>query len=363
MPDAAQIEQISAAAAFREVQAQSDEFTGGRAAKSVASPSTPLLSSESAASGDREAEAEVPQEDAAQAVEPDESQAEEEVTGEAEPADLEAAGSGEGQDLLELIPPSADSELDEGYGFEESAQPAGDNGDVQALRENLARTEEELINQQQQNSYLEERIRELESELEAAGDGSVADADLANMQERLREERQAVVKQTERSDPWYSRLSIWLIGLLVAIAAVAGWLLSRRGQAAAADEAVEESLRSIQSEAEDVLRVLGDETQAEAAQAAEPETDTEPESDTEAKSDTESETGSKPTTPARKRHSGDADAELLDEDSSDPEIQLDLARAYISMGDKEAARVILEEVVSNGTEEQQEEAKKMLGIL
>jgi pilus assembly protein FimV len=57
------------------------------------------------------------------------------------------------------------------------------------------------------------------------------------------------------------------------------------------------------------------------------------------------------------------DAEVLDEESSDPEIQLDLARAYISMGDKEAARVILEEVGINGSEEQQEEAKKMLELL
>jgi pilus assembly protein FimV len=54
---------------------------------------------------------------------------------------------------------------------------------------------------------------------------------------------------------------------------------------------------------------------------------------------------------------------LLDEESSDPEIQLDLARAYISMGDKEAARVILEEVGTNGNEEQREEAKKMLSRL
>jgi FimV-like protein len=307
-----------------------------------------LLSSESAAPGDREAEAAVPQEDAPPPVEPDESLAEEEATSDAEP---EAAGSEEGQDLLELIPPSADSELDNGSGFEESAQPAEDDADAQALRETLARTEEELINQQQQNSYLEERIRELESELEAAGDGSVADADLANMQDRLRDERQAVVKQAERSEPWYSRLSIWLIGLLVVVAAVAGWLLSRRGHGAAAEEAVEESLRSIQSEAEDVLRVLGDDTRAEAAEAAAPETDSEPE------------TESEPPAPSLKRPAGEVDAELLDEDSSDPEIQLDLARAYISMGDKEAARVILEEVVSNGTEEQQAEAKKMLVIL
>jgi FimV-like protein len=57
------------------------------------------------------------------------------------------------------------------------------------------------------------------------------------------------------------------------------------------------------------------------------------------------------------------DAEVLDEESSDPEIQLDLARAYISMGDKEAARVILEEVGVHGSEEQQQEAQKMLDLL
>jgi FimV-like protein len=33
------------------------------------------------------------------------------------------------------------------------------------------------------------------------------------------------------------------------------------------------------------------------------------------------------------------------------------------MGDKEAARVILDEVGSNGTQEQREEAKKMLDLL
>ena len=59
----------------------------------------------------------------------------------------------------------------------------------------------------------------------------------------------------------------------------------------------------------------------------------------------------------------DEDAEVLDEDSADPEIQLDLARAYISMGDKEAARVILDEVIANGTDEQQAEANKMKEFL
>ena len=68
--------------------------------------------------------------------------------------------------------------------------------------------------------------------------------------------------------------------------------------------------------------------------------------------------------PAGKKFSGDdEDAHVLDEESADPEIQLDLARAYISMHDKEAARVILEEVIANGSEEQQAEAKKMKDLL
>ena len=54
---------------------------------------------------------------------------------------------------------------------------------------------------------------------------------------------------------------------------------------------------------------------------------------------------------------------MLDEDSADPEIQLDLARAYISMGDREAARVILEEVITHGNEEQKAEASKMKDFL
>jgi FimV-like protein len=222
------------------------------------------------------------------------------------------------------------------------------------LRENLARTEEELINQQQQNSYLEERIRELESELESAGQGQVADANLAKLEDRLRDERQAELQQEQDSGPWYSRLSLWLIGLLVVVAAVAGWLLSRRGQKG------EDPLRSIQSEAEDVLRVLADDTAPESAAPARAD---KPAARIKSEDEEEPESAPEQTRPAGKRVASEDDAELLDEESSDPEIQLDLARAYISMGDREAARVILEEVIGNGTEEQQAEARKMLELL
>jgi pilus assembly protein FimV len=235
-----------------------------------------------------------------------------------------------------------------------------------SLRENLARTEEELINQQQQNTYLEERIQELETELEAANQAQVPDADLANMEDRLREQRVAQAQAAEGSEPWYSHLSVWLVGLLVMIAAFVGWLISRRGRANAQEAAAEDSLRSIQDEAEDVLRVLADEpgaNEAESEDAAEIEPVPESagaDEPGEAVTD-ESEDEAEPVAPSPRGAS--EEAELLDEESSDPEIQLDLARAYISMGDKEAARVILEEVLSHGSEEQHSEAQKMLDLL
>jgi len=364
MPESAQIEQISAATAYQEVATQAEEFRGEKASRSVASSATPLLSDERAGTMDEvggasefEIEPAAPvTEDVAEA---DESAVTDDPAADVDAAVAEAAGPGESQDLLELVPPSADSELDSGYGFEEADQPIEAEANVQALRENLARTEEELVNQQQQNEYLQERIRELESQVESADDGRVADADLANMEERLRTERQAVQRPAESGSPWYSRLSSWLIGLLVAAALFTGWLLSRRGRAGDDGAEVDESLRSIKSEAEDVLRVLADDAKkadGEAAdeaagEEAQPEVDAEPED------------SAATATPGLKAVQNEGEAELLDEDSSDPEIQLDLARAYISMGDKEAARVILEEVVGNGTEEQQAEARKMLGIL
>ena len=348
MPSAAEVERISTAAATQEVASQFEEFSGVKAAASVISPATPLLADESAAMPEAASEAAASDGEPA-ATEADLAPQAQESAVEEDIVAAEDAGSGAVQDLLELVPPSEAGELDSGYGFEESEQEPGSAADVTVLRESLARTEEELINQQQQNSYLEERIRELESRLESAEQGSVEDADLAAMEDRLQQQRQAAPAPPPREVPWYKRLSSWVIGLLVIVAAIVGWLLSRRRQARAAEAAAEASLRSIQSEAEDVLRVLAEQEDAASAEPAE--TGAEPE-------------GADDTAqPGPKSPAAEDDAGLLDEDSSDPEIQLDLARAYISMGDKEAARVILEEVVNNGTEEQQVEARKMLEVL
>jgi pilus assembly protein FimV len=377
MPTAADIERISTSSAYREVASQEAEFSGRSAADTMASPETPLIAEESAAM-ERERAEETPApaeagETAATAEDVDSTAADAAPEGEAELDEAaELAGQSPDQeepaeavpdtrDQLELVPPVEDSLLASASGFEEAVAEGEAGASVQALQENLARTEEELITQQQQNAYLEERIRELEEQLQSAGTGQVADADLANMEDRLREQRQ---QQPAAADerPWYTRGMVWLIGLLVLIAAFIGWLISRRG----GDEEAAESLEDIKSEAEDLLRMLSD------APAG--------------KEDSKEDTASQPAVEARSAGEGEPeeggadepeggeaepgraisaedDAEILDEESSDPEIQLDLARAYISMGDKEAARVILEEVVANGSEEQEAEARKMLELL
>jgi len=48
------------------------------------------------------------------------------------------------------------------------------------------------------------------------------------------------------------------------------------------------------------------------------------------------------------------------EEEDDPEIKLDLARAYLSLGDKEAARSMLEDVLKGGNEAQRDEAQQMM---
>ena len=62
----------------------------------------------------------------------------------------------------------------------------------------------------------------------------------------------------------------------------------------------------------------------------------------------------------------DALSEGLDDDfaflsdTDECATKLDLARAYIDMGDEEGARDILAEVVEEGTEQQQQDAREMM---
>ncbi len=250
MPRVEDVRAISAAAAINAVAEQADEFRGARPAASVASPATPLLAEEIAVAESEEIEQQVDATLLADEAEEAEVIADEMTTQEPELAPQ-----------LELVPPSAESDLDSAYGFEESEDSSVDASvAVTTLREDLARTEEELITQQQQNEYLAERIKELESQLSSAEQGNVEDPNMANMEERLRQQRLAEAAAAKDKDaPWYSGIWGWLIGLLVIVAAIAGWLFSRRGSGDAfAPVAEDQQLREIQDEAEEVLRVLKD---------------------------------------------------------------------------------------------------------
>ncbi len=353
MPRVDEVNAISMATAISEVTEQTEEFRGRKAAELVASPFTPLLAKE-AAPLDVPAEPEETQAaeidgDEIDVVETDAIEADAVETDVVADADL-ALEEPEVQDQLELVPPSEESDLDSAHGFEETQDGSADASvSASTLRQDLARSEEDLITQQQENEYLAERIKELETQLLTAEENKVKDANLANMEARLREERRAEAAARQADDtPWYSRLSGWLIGLLVLVVAVIAWLMKRRRDGAEFDLGAEEDqLREIKGEAEEVLRVLEDSEEDETG-----------DDDGETSGDAAEETH------VVQQFGGTGDeAEILDEESSDPEIQLDLARAYISMGDKEAARVILDEVESNGSEEQREEAKKMLELL
>jgi len=374
MPQRDDVNSMSSATARNEVQQQSDAFQS-RKSISMASPAVPLISEESVAAEPvldvkvpEKVEEQIEEQTGEQLAQNEEPLPEPVTEEEPIPSELrtELAPS-----QLELLPPSEDNSLDSTYGFEESEAEADEAVSERALREELSRKEEELINQQQQNEYLEQRLAELEDQLEESRKGTVEDKNLASMEDRLREERLSnaksdapkVVSSPKPDEPWYSRFWLWLVGLLVLVVVIVGWLMGRRGRS---DTVVSDlggatdPLREIKDEAEDLLRVLDSESTDKVAEEVIEDVIAEEEAETPATDESED----TQTMPASKDLSGaDEEAQILDEESADPEIQLDLARAYISMGDREAARVILEEVIANGSEEQQAEANKMKDML
>jgi len=289
---------------------------------------------------------------------------------------------------LEIVPPSEESIADSAYGDEDSVENASASTSVTALQEELARKEEALITEQQTNEYLQQRIRELESRVESPEPAKLQleDEELADMEARLREQRLAPATESEtvvqqatpaRTDPqavqtqtlpeqaWYSRWTTWVIGLLVLLAAGFGWFRSRSGakefDLAAAAASSDETVRGIKGEAEEILKVLKPAAGPSLVEAGKQEAVVD---ELPAEAEDIAQVASKPVSQfSQARHLDHEEAYVLDEDSADPEVRLDLARAYISMGDREAARAILGEVVEHGDAAQQAEAKSMLSGL
>jgi pilus assembly protein FimV len=354
MPNAAEIAALSVAEATAEVRAQAELFAANSTARpepQAVSPAveTPLVDVASDMSSSSQADAVV-----------------------------------DDSPKLEIVPPSAESNADSAYGDEDSPEGSSASTSMVTLQEELARKEEALITEQQTNEYLQQRIKELEEQGAETDSASleVEDEQLAQLEDRLREERLAAADtSTQSSDanrdaakplaanqtaaesagPWYQRLVTWLIAGLVLVVAALGWFLSRRGQRDAGPDFVaanQETVREIKDEAEEILRVLepADRTVVsdEPGQPGETEiaigTPVEPDTD-------------KPSRFSQARHLHHEEAFVLDEDSADPEVRLDLARAYISMGDREAARAILGEVIETGDSAQKSEAQSMLDAM
>lgn len=352
MPDIDSVNSISNTTANNEVKEQESVF---QSRQSMASSAAPLLLDENTAPQTTS----LPSQQAAEEVQSATTEAQESVEEERDLADTSEPLSLETEPQLELVPPSLESVPESTSGFEELEEGSDASGSVQSLREELARSEEELINQQQQNAYLEQRMKELESQLAESQANKVQDENLASMEERLREERLASAAKAAqpKDEPWFSGLILWLVGLLVLVAVVAGWFMSQRSGSSDATADTSDALRGITGEAEDVLRVLDSEP-SEPEQSGSSEIAVAEDSESDA-----TVVAPKPAPAKTKIAETQDDAELLDEESADPEIQLDLARAYISMGDKEAARVILEEVIAHGTDKQKAEASKMKDFL
>ena len=350
MPSSADIAAISVAEANSQVRAQSEQFAGGAAAPTPAEPSsataveTPLVDVASDMSG-----------------------------AESESTRLDDSPQ------LEIVPPSEESGADSAYGEEESTESGSASTSVVDLQEELARKEEALITEQQTNEYLQERIKELESQIAATGDASltVEDEELAGMESRLREQRMNEAEAVEapaastqipqvstttgdEAQPWYTHWVTWLIAVLVLVAGGFGWYRSKianEGIEFDLNPANEDAVKSIKDEAEEILKVLDPKVKAESDDdGLEPA----PGPVDEPAGETQAESTDKPAGRSKAKRDDSEEASVLDEDSADPEVRLDLARAYISMGDREAARAILGEVIEHGDEAQQAEAKSML---
>jgi pilus assembly protein FimV len=380
MPSAEDVSEISRDRARELVAQQEAAF---RMRSSLASTSTPLLAGDSRPASSTSA-----------------------------PAQREASPEPDPVSRLEIVPTSEDDMAEGRPGT--GAVPGGEGSEEvdPGLREDLARTEEELISERQQNEYLRERVNELEAQLaEAEGDadGTVQDSDLANLQDRLQSERLAEASAADETSaaetspsmpsvttstpsdeggPWYSGPMIWIILLVIVIAAAVGWIVNRRRADVMYFEDEVQSgsaVARLAGEAEEILRTLDSDRQKAAESESDAAVEVEPEHPefsisadaTEDFVEADSEAGAvdgeaaadeddEPVVSlaqARHQQNDGTDARVLDENSSDPEIKLDLARAYISMGDKEAARVILDEVLNLGNELQRSEAQAMMDEL
>lgn len=283
----------------------------------------------------------------------------------AQPARRPAAGRGSAQARLEIVPPSANDAKRAGT---RSGVSAGGEGDM--LRQQELQANETLVARAAEVEELKARVAELE-QLQQKQNELIAlkDSELAAAQQRLGNTQAAAQPAPASSGmgPWLGvGAGLLLMGLLV------WWWLRRRqpvevapkrdferlaaampkSKGAAADNVADSASGVDEAAAESTTPAPGTTAPLPAEPAwnrlAKP---PEPEAP-------------KPAAPTRgvpTWHAGGVDGGGAPNPSQPGQVRLDLAKAYLDMGDRDTARTLLDEIVARGdTEAVRSEAARIL---
>lgn len=290
----------------------------------------------------------------------------------AQPARRPAAGRASTQARLEIVPPSANDAKRAGT---RSGVSAGGEGDMLRQQEQQ-QTNETLAARAAEVEELKARVAELE-QLQQKQNQLIAlkDSELAAAQQRLGNTQAAAAAQPATTSsgmgPWLGvGAGLLLMGLLV------WWWLRRRRPVEVAPKRDFERLAAAVPKSKDaaVDSVADSAVDADAA-VAEPTTPPPPPTPRTAvplpaepawnrlAKPPEPE-APKPVAPARgvpTWHAGGVDGGGAPNPSQPGQVRLDLAKAYLDMGDRDTARTLLDEIVARGdTEAVRSEAARML---
>ncbi|NZA26090.1 ferrous iron transporter B [Luteimonas sp. SJ-92] len=306
----------------------------------------------------RELSAPAPQPDAAVAQEDG-------VPADASGVDGSASAAPGAQARLEIVPPSTDGGQQAGT---RSGVTAGGEGEM--LRQDMQETQETLAAREAEVEELRTRVAELE-ELQQQQQQllTLKDSELAAAQERLAESNQQQSTTPADAGTASAGGQAWLwpaLGIALLLAAAGAWLWSRRRR----DQPVR-SFRAAASPAPErrttQAAVAGMESAAAAARPApgaamptwhngDGASGAPAVQDAVGSTDTEAGPGPETSAPGAAEHAP-ASAGVAAEAGQE---RIELARAYIELGDVETARGLLQEVAGSGEAGERGEAERML---
>lgn len=294
------------------------------------------------------------------------------ATASVEPAQRPAAGRASAQARLEIVPPSANDAKRAGT---RSGVSAGGEGDMLRQQE-LQQTNETLAARAAEVEELKARVAELE-QLQQKQNELIAlkDSELAAAQQRLGNTQAATAAQPA---PAASGMGPWLgvgAGLLV-IGLLVGWWLRRRRPvevapkreferlAAAVPKSKDAAADRVPDNAVDAGDDVAEANVAEAAPAPKTAAPLPAEPAWNRLAKPPEPEAPKPVAPTRgvpTWHAGGVEGGGAPSPSQPGQVRLDLAKAYLDMGDRDTARTLLDEIAARGdTETVRSEAARML---